>query len=288
MSHPVYSRRSVLASIGAGLVATVGAGSVTATETTTVEEQLATVREATAKYIDPKVAMREGFTPTGPYVPGQGWHFIHQKRLKRAAKNGPSLSDPPILTYFDTGNRLVLGAAEFGVPIPNPQGYDAENPPQLFDVEEASGDGMGGDGMSGEGDSGGGHHGGDGHGGGKTPSWHVHGTAQHLYADGNGSRTNPGSITAADLLTRDRWTEIPGESGIEPGDAVTADWGLTGTETTRVVDLAPPPHPDLLTLHAWVHTENPRGPFAGTNPVARYIERLPPEMYSDETIEPQG
>lgn len=145
-----------------------------------------------------------------------------------------------------------------------------------------SGSGDGGSDHDSEGESGG-HHG-----GGDSPSWHVHGSAQHMYADGSGSRTDSESITPRDLLTRDRWTEIPGKSGIEPGDEVTADWGLTGEETTRVVDLAPPPHPDLLTLHAWVHVENPHGPFAGPNPAARLVSRLPPEMLPERTREPQA
>lgn len=282
MAAPLLSRRSILRGIGIGLITATGVTTVGGRETASVAEQLATVREATARYTDPKAAMADGFQPSGPYVPGQGWHFIHQDRLGTAAENGPTLSEPPILTYFDTGEKLVLGAAEYAVPLPNPAGYTEESPPDLFDD---SGSGEGGEGgESDEGDHGHSEHGG----GGMTESWHTHASAQHFYADGSGSRTDPSSITAGDLLTRGRWAEIPGESGISPGDEVTADWGFTGEETTRVVDIAPPPHPDLLTLHAWVHVENPMGPFAGMNPAGRFIERMPPTMYPDETREPQG
>lgn len=271
--------------LGAGLVGVAGAGRAIA-GTASLDEQLATVKKATEKYADPKVAMADGFKPSGPYVPGMGWHFIHNGRLKTAAAEGPTLTEPSVLTYFDLGDRLVLGAAEFGLPVPNEQGYDESNQPDLF--ADGGTDGGGSPGSDGGSSGDGGHHE-DGHQGrGTNEAWHVHGTAQHLYAAPGDGQTDPASISPDELLTRDRWTELPGESGIKPGDEVTADWGLTGEETTRVVDLAPPPHPDLLSLHAWVHVTNPKGVFAGSNPAANVIEIMPPSMYPGETSEPQG
>lgn len=278
MSDRLQTRRNVLRTTGAALVGGAvlggtGVGTAAGATSDHLEEQLATAREATAKYTDPAAALQDGYRPVGPNVPAMGWHFINQDLLKDAAENGPSIESPAALTYADTGDHLVLGSAEYSVPVPNPSGFTGESPPDLFagdglTVGEGSGDGGGH-----EDESGGGHD----HGSGGR--WHVHPSAQHLYADASGSRTDPSDISMGDLLTEGRWTEVPvGDSLVEPGETVEADWGLTGTTEQRVVDLAPQPHPNLLSLHAWVHTENPHGVFAASNPNVEFVERLPDEF----------
>lgn len=151
----------------------------------------------------------------------------------------------------------VLGAVEWAIPV-GARGYDEGNQPDLF-----------GD-VPGEGEE----------------HWHVHHSRRHVFATPDGGVTDPQELSVGQLLQRGRWAETPPDVPVEPGDDATADWGLTGTNETRTVDLAPDPHPDLLTLHAWVHLLNRHHPLAPFNPNQEYVHMLPDAIMSDRTAKP--
>lgn len=149
-------------------------------------------------------ALQDGFRPGGPYVPGMGWHWMHHERLHAAAEDGPRLEEPPILVYADTDtasadDHLCLAGVEWGVPV-GAQGYTEENPPDLFSDEGADAE----------------------------EHWHVHESFQHLFASGDAERTDPQSLSVAQLMQRGRWAEAPPDRGVQPGDEVTADGGSPG------------------------------------------------------------
>lgn len=225
-------------------------------------------------------ALADGFQPLGPYVPGMGWHFLNEANVGAAMEDGLAIERPQLLVYADTGDHVALVSAEYALPLDNPHGYSADDPPDLFSDEGADAE----------------------------EHWHVLPGAQPLFATGDGEAVDSASLTPHDLLTRGRWAALPAGGGddghddhdhdhghddghgddaaVEPGDEVTADWGITGTEETRVVDLAPPAYPDLLTLHAWVHLPNPGGVFTPANPNVGYVEMLPDGIMSERTAKP--
>jgi len=93
-----------------------------------VLQQLAQVRQATAKYHDVNAALADGFiqTPTCVASPdgGMGIHFIHPARLMDPAEN---ILEPEILLYIESGDGMKLIGVEYfygiGAPdtaIPNP------------------------------------------------------------------------------------------------------------------------------------------------------------------------
>ncbi|MFB6281078.1 MAG: hypothetical protein ABEH40_03570 [Haloferacaceae archaeon] len=253
---PRLSRRGALAAAGTALAAglagctggdgaatdaatgtTAGTVAGTATPAQSLDEQLRTVREATAKYEDPKRALADGFKPGGPYVPGMGWHFQNQQWLGRAAENGFSLEKPPVLTYLETDSGLRLGAAEYAAPA------DAvPDDPDLFNDGDAE----------------------------ATEEWHAHEAATHVFALDDGEATPLEDLPLSDWTTRGAWAEFrPPDSNLQRGDAVSLNWGTPhgkeGERTERVVDFVTT-HPDLHTLHVWVHAENPDGVFTPMNP----------------------
>lgn len=89
----------------------------------------------------------------------------------------------------------------------------------------------------------------------------------------NGDETVDDQPSREDLLNPNNWVEfsdhneqMPGTvDDLEPGDELKVPWGLKRTVEKRVVDIVST-HPTQNTLHAWVHTENPHGVFAGFNP----------------------
>lgn len=260
MTPTRQTRRTVLKALGASAVGVLATGQATATAQ--FEDDIATVRQATERYRDVQTALADGFQPGGPYVPGMGWHWVHPGRVQAAAENGLSLEEPQLLVYSDTDpgsadGHLVLGAVEWGIPV-GAQGFTEENPPDLFSDEEADAE----------------------------EHWHVHHSRRHVFASGDGSVTDPGSLSVATMLQHGKWGEVPPDQEVQPGDEVTADWGLTGTESTKTVDLAAEPHPDLLTLHAWVHLLNRDHVLAETNKNQAYVHMLPNEMMSDRTAKP--
>lgn len=234
-SNRTCRRRKALEIAAAGL--TVGlAGCVTRLPGTEskLERQLDRVRDATAQYEDPKQALRDGFQVFGPNVPGMGWHFLHPGRGEAAAENGFEIEQPNLLTYIDTDEGLVLSAVEWGAPVESVP----ENP-DLFDDDGSE-------------------------------TWHVHEAATHVFAVPDDEQTNPAEVPIEAWVTNDHWSEFrPPDPELQPGDTVALNWGTLegkdGERTERIVDVVAT-HPDLNTLHAWVHTENPEGVFHPVNP----------------------
>lgn len=214
----------------------------TSTETTTavqesLDEQLATVREATAGYADVEKALDDGYEFGGPYVPGMGWHVQNPDYLEQAAKSGFDLEKPPILTYLETEDGLTLGSAEFGAPA-----QAVSETPDLFADENAD----------------------------ATEEWHAHDAATHVFATPDDQQTDPQNLSLDELATRDYWTEFhPPDHDLSAGDTVSLNWGTAsgkdGERTERVADIVST-HPELRTLHVWVHADNPEGVFAPVNP----------------------
>lgn len=207
--------------------------------TNTLQSQLETVHSATEQYTDPQVAREDGYRLTGPYVPGMGWHFSNQEYQQQAAQNGFSLDKPPLITYLDNHdtNGLELAAVEFGIPT-----SAVNEPPDLFNDPGSE----------------------------ATEEWHTHAAATHVFAKPDNQRTSPDNITFDDLTTKNNWTEFtPPDPDIASGDTVSLNWGSaegkTGETTERVADIVSN-HPELYTLHAWVHIDNPEGVFSPVHP----------------------
>ena len=88
--------------------------------------QLDTVREATTKYTDIQVALKEGYIQTTEDVPNMGAHFIHPVRALDGLFNP---AEPEILMYAgddDRGWRLV------GTSFVLPREQVGDNHPQAF------------------------------------------------------------------------------------------------------------------------------------------------------------
>lgn len=228
------TRRRLLTSMGAaasvGLTGCIGALS----GESELERQLDTVREATSQYRDPETALADGFVAGGPYVPGMGWHWQHPGRGQTAAQEGFDIEKPNLLTYLESDDGLQLGAVEWGAPV----GTVPEDPDLFAD---------------------------DG-----SETWHVHPAATHVFALPDGQQTPPPEVPMDAWVTNDHWAEFrPPDGDLQAGDTVSLNWGSleakSGDRTERVVDVAAT-HPDLNTLHAWVHTENPEGVFHPVNP----------------------
>lgn len=200
-----------------------------------LEQQLETVREATSRYRDPKRALEDGFVAGGPYVPGMGWHWQHPQRGREAAESGFDIEKPNLLVYQNVDDGLDLGAVEWGAPV-----EAVPEDPDLFA------------------DTGG------------SETWHVHEAATHVFALPDAKPTKPPNVPFDAWVTNDHWAEFrPPDPDLESGDPVALNWGSleakSGERTERIVDVAAS-HPDLNTLHAWVHAENPEGVFHPVNP----------------------
>lgn len=229
-------RRTVIKTAAAGLTYGLAGclGQLPGTKSK-LEQQLERAREATAKYEDPKRALDDGFQVFGPHVPGMGWHFLHPGRGQAAAENGFEIERPNLLTYVEAPDGLQLGSIEWGAPV-----EAVPKNPDLFADTDGS------------------------------ETWHVHKAATHVFALPDGGRTKPPAVPLEDWVTNENWSEFrPPHPGLEAGDTVALNWGAlegkTGERTERTVDVAAT-HPDLNTLHAWIHTENPDGVFAPVNP----------------------
>ncbi|WP_458207931.1 hypothetical protein [Haladaptatus sp. NG-SE-30] len=241
-------RRAFLKAVGAGTATSMTiSGTVGAHDKDSLDDQVTKVKDATSKYTNPQKALDDGYQVMGPYVTGMGWHFMHHGRVQAAAKNGLTLTEPQLLTYGDTGEGikgLVLGAVEYAIPV-GAGDFSEENPPDLFDDEDSA------------------------------ETWHTHHSAEHVFAMRGDPRSEkfPESITdvpPAERVRSTRWLEIspggkPGEPMLEPKTALVGD--LRGDEVTNArMVVSSSVHPDLLTLHAWVHQNNPEGVFAEINP----------------------
>lgn len=233
--QPATTRRSVVAALGTGIIGVLaGCAGGTGGGRSEFQNQIETVRDATAKYTDYEKALGEGFIVLGPFVPGMGWHFAHPQRLRDAAKNGFSLEKPQLITY---DAEMNLGAVEWGAPKGAVDGT-----PDLFADEDAD----------------------------ATEEWHTHEAATHVFAVPDGKRTAPKNVAPEQFLTNGNWAEFrPPASDLKPGETASLHWGSLEAKQTdpkeeRVVDIAQS-HPDLTTLHAWVHVDNPDGVLNPSN-----------------------
>jgi len=244
---PRQTRRSVLKAAGAGAVlGSLSLGASAAAEAS-LDDQLAAVRDATEKYADPQVALEDGYRVLGPFVPGMGWHFISQDAVQSAAQNGLDVERPQVLVYGDTGagcdGELVLGAVEYAIPV-GARGYGEDSPPDIFNDDEGE------------------------------EHWHVLHAAEHVLAvpDDPGADDFPGSpadVALADQVRTTNWLQVapggdPGSPTFQHGQIIAGDLADGATLDARAV-VGASVHPDLWTLHAWVHRENPAGVFTDQN-----------------------
>lgn len=230
-----FNRRSMMKLAGAGLVGSAVATGDAGAQGGSQRDQLNEVTSATEQYSDPQVALDDGFVVLGPYVPDMGWHLLHPGRVLDAVENGFEIDAPQLLTYDDAGGNLKLASIEYGIPV-GARGYDEENPPVLFDDPEEH--------------------------------WHVHGHAEHVFAVPP-PPPDPADVGLDDQLHTTRWVEIVPVGAVEdpmfePGTTIVTDFAAGATLEPRVV-LHSEVHPDLWTLHVWVHEKNPDGVFAETN-----------------------
>lgn len=224
---------------GAGLLAgSISAGEAGATDAPH-QEQLDEAASATEQYSDPQVAIDDGFVVLGPYVPGMGWHLLHPGRVEDAVANGLAIDTPQLLTYDDAGGNRDLVSVEYAIPV-GARGTDEETPPSLFDTDEAD----------------------------VEERWHVHPRAEHVFAVPP-PPPDVAALTLDEQLHSTRWVEIVRDGPPEgpmfgAGMVVVTDFASGGTLDPRAV-LHSQIHPDLWTLHVWVHKENPDGVFEETN-----------------------
>lgn len=194
-----------------------------------------TVREKTAKYDgDRQTAIEDGWSQVyGPVIPGQGWHFVNTALTGKAIERGSfRVEEPPILMFDTDGN---LGCVEYGGP--------ASKIPSNADLFE---------GVDSE------------------DGWGTHKAATHVYADGTETVTPLSERSLEEILTVNWWRDLGYVDGsIEPGDTVEMRFGPFGRESSqpeeRVVDFVTT-HPDLRSVHFWVHEENPEGMFSPIHP----------------------
>jgi len=134
-------RRTVLKTIGGGLLWGVVGATPASAQPEELSRQLNTVRAVTRKYNDIETARADGYGAVSPYVPGMGFHFADGPAF------GTGLEDPGVLVYFTNGSYnpdpgeehdpdhdddLILGAAEWLVP-----GDQKDNQPDIFNDEDS-------------------------------------------------------------------------------------------------------------------------------------------------------
>ena len=232
------TRRDAVAAVGTALSASLAGcvgGLLGGGATSQVQRYADEAREATAQYDgDRRAAIEDGYTRVlGPLIPGQGWHFSNPEYGRRALERGSfDLTEPPILMFDRDGN---LGSVEYGGPDPKmPQR------PDLFADVDAD------------------------------VAWGVHRAATHVFADGEDAVTPLPERTIDEIMTVDWWRDLGYvDNGITAGDEVEMSFGPWQAESetpeTRVVDFVTT-HPDLRSVHFWVHAENPQGMFAPAHP----------------------
>lgn len=85
-------------------------------------QELARVRQATARYYDVSQAEADGYVDIGLFVSGQGYHYVNFSLIDDTF----DLENPEILVYAPSPNGgLRLVAVEFAVPdsFPVPEGF---------------------------------------------------------------------------------------------------------------------------------------------------------------------
>ncbi len=230
-------RRDAVAAVGTALSASLAGcvGGLLGGGTSQVKRYAERAREATAAYDgDRRAAIEDGYSRVlGPLIPGQGWHFSNPEYTQKALERGEfTVEEPPILMFDRDGN---LGCVEYGGPDPRmPQR------PDLFSDVDAE------------------------------VSWGVHRAATHVFADGEAAVTPLAERTTDEIMTVAWWRDLGYvDDSIEAGDEVEMRFGPWQAERpepeTRVVDFVTT-HPDLRSVHFWVHQENPQGAFAPAHP----------------------
>lgn len=115
------TRRDVLKAVGAGAAGGFAlTGTAAARGKGGLQRELAEVRAATAKYNDPENAIADGYIPQEHPVCGMGYHYPHEDFM-RAIKEGTlaeylaslDRTEPPVITYGEGDDGLVLGAVEY-------------------------------------------------------------------------------------------------------------------------------------------------------------------------------
>lgn len=251
MSRTHLGRRSVLKGLGAAAASGLVVGTASGHEGAhPLDSQLAEVRSATAKYNDVHRALADGFVPLGPAVCGMSWHFMNPGRMKTVLDG---FEEPNLLVYGVEGDgSLKLGGVEYG--IPEAVWYDEfgnSSPPDLFNDESSPR---------------------------ADEAWYPHHARYHVFARPVDEQSGKPGLDA--VLDTTNWAEVGRESltfgseGVpvngdrEPAERVvsaTADFDQDGATETRPAEQVAL-HPDLLTLHAWVHVANPEGVFHPFNP----------------------
>lgn len=234
------SRRRFLTATGAtSIAATAGCTGLPFGGKSEFQKELDKVRNTVKKYDgNPKKPIEDGYLPLGPYIPGMGWHLFNKKYAEKAAKNGFKITEPQIILFDSDGN---LGAVEYGAPAQAVSGS-----PNLFSTENAD----------------------------VNEKWELHEAASHLFSNGDGEVQKPKNIPPEEQFNTQNWVEFrPVDEDVKPGDTYKGKWGsnpvdnegIEVEEEERVVDF-PVNHPDLVALHVWINTENPRGIFSPINP----------------------
>lgn len=241
MTPTRQTRRTVLKLTGTSLLGGIATlGSVGAREAPFSAQRRA-VTNVTKKYQSVHKALRDGFEIMGPYVPDMGFHLVNFDRIEDASRRGINIRKPQGLIY-NLGRNL--GSVEYIIPF----GGDA---PDVYNDE--------GEGLATT----------------ESEGWIPHHSAQHVFANGNGTQDDQSTLSAAELLTNDNWAELSDENpafpdevpGLKAGDSLTVNWGHQPGDNPekRIVDFVIGPHRDWWTLHAWFHFDNPEGVFAPFN-----------------------
>ena len=79
-----------------------------------LQQELARVRAATAKYHDINKAIADGYADINLYVPHMGWHYLNSTQLDGTF----DMEKPELLVYANSPNGgLQLVAVEYAVPL---------------------------------------------------------------------------------------------------------------------------------------------------------------------------
>lgn len=233
------SRRKFLSATGtAAAVGLAGCSSLPFGGQNEFEQELDEVRDFIDQYDgNPQAAIDDGYIPFGPFVPGMGWHFFNEDLANKAVEEGFSITEPQMLNYDSEGN---IGAVEYGAPA-----EATSSSPNLFSTGNAD----------------------------ATEKWELHEGATHVFSNGDDEVQPITEFSVDEQLTHENWAEFrPIDNDISGGDEYEGEWGSTaageGVNTVteaRIVDYVIN-HPDLVSLHVWVGTDNPNGVFAPINP----------------------
>lgn len=117
------TRRDVLRTIGGGIAGGLAlTGMAAARGNGGLQRELAEVRAATAKYNDPENAIADGYIPEDHAACGMGYHYPHEDFVEAVQDSPQALAtylasldrtEPPVITYGEGDDGLVLGALEY-------------------------------------------------------------------------------------------------------------------------------------------------------------------------------